>query len=128
MEVLLPGRGRCLVLWTSAETFSSFTQNHRSEPSGRVGLRRCHTRRVTTAAEPRVTLLGRPGCHLCENARAVIQQVTAELGESFVELDITTDADLHDRYWEQIPVTLVDGKQHDFFWVDADRLRSALTR
>jgi hypothetical protein len=31
-------------------------------------------------------------------------------------------------YWEQIPVTLVDGAQHDFFWVDADRLRRALLR
>jgi len=75
-----------------------------------------------------VTLLGRPGCHLCADARAVIEKVTAELGESFVEIDITTDPELHDRYWEQIPVTLVDGKQHDFFWVDADRLRKALTR
>jgi glutaredoxin len=76
---------------------------------------------------PRVTLLGRPGCHLCEDARAVIEQVTAELGESFVEIDITSDPELLDKYWEQIPVTLIDGKQHDFFWVDADRLRRALT-
>jgi len=83
---------------------------------------------VTEAAAPRVTLLGKPGCHLCDDARAVIAAVTAELGEAYAEVDITTDPDLHARYWEQIPVTLVDGEQHDFWRVDADRLRAALTR
>ena len=73
-------------------------------------------------------MLTREGCHLCDDARIIISQVTAELGETFVEIDITTDQQLYDRYWEQIPVTLVDGVQHDFFWVDADRLRRALSR
>ncbi|CAB4857882.1 unannotated protein [freshwater metagenome] len=76
---------------------------------------------------PRVTLLTRPGCHLCEQARLIVEQVTTELGERFIEVDITTDQRLYDQYWEQIPVTLVDGKQHDFFWVDPQRLRTALT-
>ncbi len=58
----------------------------------------------------------------------MIAAVTAELGEAYAEVDITTDPDLHARYWEQIPVTLVDGEQHDFWRVDADRLRAALTR
>jgi hypothetical protein len=83
---------------------------------------------VTEAAAPRVTLLGKPGCHLCDDARVVIAAVTAELGEAYAEVDITADPDLHARYWEQIPVTLVDGQQHDFWRVDADRLRAALTR
>ena len=73
-------------------------------------------------------MLTRAGCHLCDDARIIIAQVTAELGETFVETDITTDQQLYDMYWEQIPVTLVDGAQHDFFWVDADRLRRALLR
>jgi glutaredoxin len=72
-------------------------------------------------------LLSKPGCHLCDEARAVIERVTAELGVGFDEVDITLDPELYDRFWEQIPVTLVDGRQHDFFWVDADRLRRALT-
>lgn len=76
---------------------------------------------------PRVTLLTRAGCHLCDDARTIISQVTAELDETFLEIDITTDQQLYDKYWEQIPVTLVDGAQHDFFWVDAERLRVALT-
>ena len=75
----------------------------------------------------RVTLIGKPGCHLCDEARAVVAAVTAELGEEYVELSILDDADLRARYAEQIPVTLVDGRQHDFWRVSPDRLRAALT-
>ena len=75
---------------------------------------------------PRVTLYTRPGCHLCDDARAVIASVCADLGESFDEVDITTDDELEDRFGEDIPVTFVDGKQHDFWRVDETRLRAAL--
>ena len=75
----------------------------------------------------RVTLIGKPGCHLCDEARAVVAAVTAELGEEYVELSILDDPDLQARYAEQIPVTLVDGQQHDFWRVSPDRLRAALT-
>jgi hypothetical protein len=75
----------------------------------------------------RVTLIGKPGCHLCDEARAVVAAVTAELGEEYVELSILDDSDLRARYAEQIPVTLVDGRQHDFWRVSPDRLRAALT-
>jgi glutaredoxin len=75
---------------------------------------------------PRVTLYSRPGCHLCDDARAVIEAVCADLGEAYEEIDITTDDDLEDRYRDEIPVTLVDGRQHDFWRVDAARLRAAL--
>jgi hypothetical protein len=75
---------------------------------------------------PRVTLYGRKGCHLCDDARAVVEAVCAELGESWSEVDIDEDPALVDRYGEEIPVTLVDGRQHDFWRVDPDRLRAAL--
>ncbi len=75
----------------------------------------------------RVTLYTRPGCHLCDDARAVVARVCADLGETFVEVDITTDDDLEDRFGEEIPVTLVDGRQHDFWRVDETRLRTALS-
>jgi glutaredoxin len=78
---------------------------------------------VTTA---RVTLYTRPGCHLCDDARDVIAAVCDELGEAYEEVDITTDDDLEDRYRDEIPVTLVDGRQHDFWRVDPARLRAAL--
>ncbi len=75
----------------------------------------------------RVTLVGKPDCHLCEAAREVIAAVCAETGDSFVELSILDDPDLADRYWEQIPVTLVDGAPHDFWRVDPTRLKAALS-
>jgi glutaredoxin len=74
-----------------------------------------------------VLLYSKPGCHLCEDARAVIEQVCAEVGASFDEVDISGDPDLVRAYGEQIPVTFVDGAQHDFWRVDEGRLRSALT-
>ena len=74
----------------------------------------------------RVTLYGRPGCHLCDDAREVIARVCAELGESFTEVDIDGDPALLARFGEEIPVTFVDGRQHDFWRVDQARLRAAL--
>jgi hypothetical protein len=76
--------------------------------------------------EPRITLIGKPGCHLCDDARAVVARVAADLGVGWTELDITRDEELAERYWEQIPVTLVDGRRHDFWRVDEARLRAAL--
>jgi glutaredoxin len=75
---------------------------------------------------PRVRLLTRPGCHLCDDARTVVEAVCGDLGVAWDEVDITTDPALLAAYVEQIPVTLVDGRQHDFWRVDADRLRAAL--
>jgi glutaredoxin len=77
----------------------------------------------------RVLLYSKPGCHLCDDARAVVAAVCAELGETFEEVDITAGPDaeqLQRAYGEEIPVTFVDGRQHDFWRVDAARLRAAL--
>jgi glutaredoxin len=79
-----------------------------------------------TTAPARVTLYGKPGCHLCDDARAVVDAVCAELGETYAEVDITTDPELLRRFGEEIPVTFVDGEQHDYWRVDAVRLRAAL--
>lgn len=76
---------------------------------------------------PRVILYGKPGCHLCDDARAVIERVCAELGESYAEISILDDPALMERFGEEIPVTFVDGAQHDFWRVDPERLRTALT-
>ena len=80
----------------------------------------------TLGGVSRVTLIGKPGCHLCDDAREVVAAVVVELGESYDELDITRDEALYARYWDQIPVVLVDGEQHTFWRVDAARLRRAL--
>lgn len=75
-----------------------------------------------------VTLLSRPGCHLCDDARAVISRVAADLGVSWEERDITLSPDDLLRYSEMVPVTLIDGVQHDFWRVSEQRLRNALRR
>ncbi|MGY0068926.1 glutaredoxin family protein [Streptomyces sp. QTS137] len=74
-----------------------------------------------------VTLVGKPGCHLCDDAQAVVEKVCGDLGVAWERKDITRDPELHERYWEQIPVVLVDGRQHTFWRVDEGRLRRALT-
>ncbi|HBO54923.1 MULTISPECIES: glutaredoxin family protein [Janibacter] len=73
----------------------------------------------------RVVMIGRQGCHLCEIARGVIEGVVAETGDSFAEVDIDADPRLA-RYTEEVPVTFVDGRQHDYHRVDEGRLRAAL--
>jgi glutaredoxin len=74
----------------------------------------------------RVTLLTRPGCHLCADARAVVARVAADLGVAWEERDISASADDLARYSDMIPVTLIDGVQHDFWRVSEQRLRAAL--
>jgi glutaredoxin len=74
----------------------------------------------------RVTLLSRPGCHLCDEARSVIARVTGDLGVDWEERDITRSAEDLEHYSDMIPVTFIDGVQHDFWRVSEERLRAAL--
>jgi glutaredoxin len=74
----------------------------------------------------RITLYSKPGCHLCDEARVVIERVCGDLDTSYDEVDITTSTELLNAYGEQIPVTFVDGRQHDFWRVDETRLRQSL--
>jgi hypothetical protein len=74
-----------------------------------------------------ITLLSRPGCHLCDDARAVIASVAAELGVPWQERDISLSESDLGAYGDMIPVTLIDGVQHDFWRVSEQRLRAALT-
>lgn len=77
--------------------------------------------------DTRITLIGKAGCHLCDAARETVAKVAAELGVGWVEYDINDDVRLKEDYWDTIPVTLVDGRPHDFWKVDEARLRAALT-
>ena len=79
-----------------------------------------------TQRAARITLIGKPGCHLCDDAREVIRRVADDTGVGWQERSILDDSDLMAQYAEQIPVTLVDGRQHDFWRVDEARLRRAL--
>jgi glutathione S-transferase len=71
----------------------------------------------------RLTLLGRPGCHLCEDARLAL----AGLGHSFDEVDIERDDELLRRWLEAIPVVLVDGREVCRFFIDASAIARALS-
>ena len=68
-------------------------------------------------------MFGRPGCHLCDDARGVLEQI----GHPFTEVDIESSDDLHKRYLERIPVIVLDGEELYDFFVDADDLRRRLT-
>jgi hypothetical protein len=75
-----------------------------------------------------VTLLGKPGCHLCDDARAVVLGVLADHPEAtFEEKSILDDPALLDAYAEEIPVVLIDDRVHTIWHVDELRLRAALT-
>ena len=77
---------------------------------------------------PSLTLIGKPGCHLCDDARGVVADVVADFeGVTVTELSILDDAALFDRYAEEIPVLLIDGAVHNIWRVNPERLRAALT-
>lgn len=78
--------------------------------------------------EVTVTLIGKPGCHLCEQALAAITPILEETGAAFKELSLLDDPRLMAEYSEDIPVILIDGKVHDFLRVNPDRLRAAITK
>lgn len=74
-----------------------------------------------------VTLIGKPGCHLCDDARVALTGVLANFdGVTVVERSILDDPDLHDLYWDQIPVVLVGDAVHAIYRVDAARLQAEL--
>ena len=75
-----------------------------------------------------LTLVGKPGCHLCDEARVIVAQVCAETATDWEEVSVLDELALFDLYWEKIPVVLIAGVVHDYWRVDPDRLRVALSR
>ncbi|NYD67377.1 glutaredoxin family protein [Agromyces atrinae] len=75
-----------------------------------------------------LTLIGKPGCHLCDDAREVVNRVLVDFPDVSVdEVSILDDDVLFERHVEEIPVVLIDGAVHTFWRVDENRLRAALT-
>jgi hypothetical protein len=73
-----------------------------------------------------VVLYGRPGCHLCDDARVVLERVQAELPFALVERDIERDDALFKAYLERIPVIVLDGEELFEHFVDERELRRRL--
>ncbi len=77
---------------------------------------------------PVLTLYGKPGCHLCDDARAVVGEALAGRDVALREVDVTLDPVLERRYGERIPVVAVDGEELFDYVVDPNALRERLDR
>jgi len=77
---------------------------------------------------PRVTLYGKPGCHLCDDAREVVARLREQREFELEEVDVSADPRLHREYGERIPVLEVDGEELFELFVDAEGLRRRLDR
>jgi glutaredoxin len=75
-----------------------------------------------------LTLYGKPGCHLCDEARVVLVGMRAELGFELEEIDVTLDPRLHAEYGERIPVVELDGSVLAHYFVDPKAIRAAVDR
>jgi superfamily I DNA/RNA helicase len=79
-------------------------------------------------ATPRIVLITKADCHLCEQARDAVGRVTGALGLGWTEELVDNQPELRERYAEEIPVVLVDGVQRDFWKIDEVRLERLLQR
>jgi len=84
-----------------------------------------------------LTLIGKSGCHLCDEARVTVNAVVGAFRAEYtgvarhiqvnlVEHDILVDEELWDKYSEEVPVLLINGKIHNYWRIDPVRLRGAL--
>lgn len=75
-----------------------------------------------------VTIYGRPGCHLCTEARAMLTEVATEAGARLriVEIDIESDSELLRSYLERIPVIAIEGTEISELVPNRDALRTSL--
>jgi len=84
-----------------------------------------------------LTLIGKSGCHLCDEARVAINAVVGafraehtgvarHVQVNLVEHDILVDEDLYEKYSEEVPVLLINGKVHNYWRIDPERLKAAL--
>jgi glutaredoxin len=75
-----------------------------------------------------ITLITRAGCHLCEEAGALLRRLSAELTFAYREVDVDASKVLRDEFSDRVPVILLDGKEHGYWRVEEARLRKALAR
>lgn len=90
---------------------------------------------MTTTVD--ITLIGKSGCHLCDEARVTVNAVVGafraentgvarHIQVNLVEHDILVDEELWNKYSEEVPVLLINGKVHNYWRIDPVRLRGAL--
>jgi glutaredoxin len=72
--------------------------------------------------QPRLTLITRVDCHLCDVAKEALARVADKAGVGWRELDVDSDPALQEEYWDRVPVILLDGKEHGYWRVEEERL------
>ena len=77
---------------------------------------------------PLVTIYSRHSCHLCEVAKEVVESARNEAEFELEVIFIDGDAELEKLYGEEVPVTMINGKRHDYFKVDRTRFIEAVLR
>jgi hypothetical protein len=77
---------------------------------------------------PKLTLYGKPGCHLCDDARRAVERATAGRDVVLEQVDISRDATLNARYGQRIPVLDIDGETAFELFIDAGVLEQRLDR
>src|SRR5262249_54871472 len=77
---------------------------------------------IAAMSQPRLTVITRVECHLCDVAKEAIARVAAQAGVEWTDVDVDSDPALLDEYWDRVPVILLDGKEHGYWRVEEDRL------
>jgi glutaredoxin len=75
-----------------------------------------------------VSIYSRSNCHLCEVALAVLEEIRNELDFQITKILIDGKPELEEKYGEQVPVILINGQPHDFFRVEPERFRLAISK
>ncbi len=76
-----------------------------------------------------IDMMGKPGCHLCDDARVVVKDVLDDFPETeFVEHNILDDVEMFENFKNDIPVLLINGQRHAVWRVDANELRAAIEK
>ena len=75
-----------------------------------------------------VTIYSRSNCHLCDVALGVLEEFCQEFNFQIVKILIDESPELEEKYGEQVPVILINNQPHDFFRVDPERFRLAISK
>ncbi|MGY2128773.1 glutaredoxin family protein [Blastococcus sp. SYSU DS0617] len=81
---------------------------------------------MTSEGPPRLRLMTRVGCHLCEVAAETLGRIAGEAGLVPDTVDVDADPELQAEFGDRVPVVLLDGREHSYFTVDVPRLRRDL--
>jgi glutaredoxin len=77
-------------------------------------------------SRPRVSLITRQGCHLCEEAESALRRLAGELEFDLTLVDVDSDRALANEYSDRVPVIMIDGAEHGYWQLEEDRFRATI--